>query len=151
MEAAFELDTAGYEKFAAQMIRTAETLHLTAFPRIDRDFRTLEAHRFDVEGPGWVPLADSTVRRKARKGMPEPTRILFGWGELRNSLAGHNQFTVLRVTPDEMFMGTNIPYATFHQEGGGKLPARPVVDITDLDVERWASIISLEFAVGRLL
>jgi phage gpG-like protein len=145
MEAIYEFDGAGFNAMADRMIEAAATLHVTAFPLIAADFRAASAHRFEVEGPGWSPLAASTVRRKTRKRMPQPSRILFGWGNLAESMAGRGQDAVTHVTVDVLFVGTKVPYAHFHQEGGGRLPRRPIVDVTEADVARWGTIINSQF------
>lgn len=145
MNSDFVWDGVPFDSMADSMVKVAETLHLLAFPAIDIDFRRLSDERFKDEGPGWAPLQPSTVAAKTRKRMPQPERILFGWGTLAESMGGRNSFSITETTVDSIFMGTSVPYAQYHQQGGGRLPARPVVDITEMDVARWGYIIQASF------
>jgi phage gpG-like protein len=115
------------------------------FAAVYRDFRQLEARRFDAEGPGWTPLAPSTVANRARAGVG-PSPILEVTKRLRASLTetGAND-AVLRDEGDSLFMGSKVPYAHWHQTGGstaGRPPARPEVVITEADSVRWALIVA---------
>ncbi len=75
-------------------------------------------------GQRWQPLAESTVRRKGH-----PT-ILIDSGVLRTSIT----FKTIRALPDGFIvdLGTNVPYARYHQEGRG-VPQRKVVEVTEQD------------------
>lgn len=147
MNSDFVWDGVPFDALADSMVKVAETLHLSVFPAIEIDFRRLSAERFEAQGPGWASLQPATVAAKKRRGMPQPERILFGWGTLAESMGGRNGFTITETTIDSIFMGTSVPYARYHQEGGGRLPARPIVDITEMDVARWGYIIQASFDV----
>ncbi len=46
-----------------------------------------EIHRtFDLQGPGWKPLKDITIKRKISSGAPIPEKILEEFGVMRGSL-----------------------------------------------------------------
>ena len=119
---------------------------------IQEDFHAMSARRFGAHGPGGEPLTATTVAIKARRGMPQPETPMYGTGELMFSLAGHTGHTVFEVRPDEIIMGTSVPYARYHQQGPRQirvfgrghatLPQRKVVDVTEADAARWAAIIA---------
>lgn len=140
-----EIGMAEADANLSQAILRATTLEATAFPVIAEDFRRMQAKRFDAEGPGWAPLAPSTLARKARKGYPET--ILHATGILRDSLTKVNApGSVVRMLPDEIFIGTRVPYGTYHQTGTDKMPQRKIVDLGEDDAARWGSI--LQRALG---
>jgi phage gpG-like protein len=92
-----------------------------AFERVHSLFLEIERKQFDTEGRsgsgGWAPLADSTRTRKAARG--QDPRILRSTERLFRSLTepvfGDH---ISRITEDEAFFGTKVPYAVFHQQGG---------------------------------
>lgn len=124
---------------------------------IHRLFMAVETARFDAEGPGWAPLAESTLTDKRRKGLSE--RILEATGKMRASFtdpsaAGHvfEVTTGPDVTTVEMgsdyrsdtqsgrWAGTAL--AAFHQEGTDRMPARPVISDVDARAAEWAALLS---------
>lgn len=142
------LSTVGFSEADAnlsEMIVRATTLEATAFPAIAGDFRRMMRQRFDDEGPGWEPLAASTLARKAKKGYPPD--ILHATGVLRDSLTKTGAAgSVVRITPDELFIGTSDPVARHHQDGTPKMPQRKIVDLGPDESARWGSI--LQRALG---
>jgi len=135
-----------------KMAAAAATLLEVAGPAIVGDFHRMEAARFDANGPGWDPLTPATIAIKTARGMPQPERILYGQGDLLNSLTGHTEHTVVDIKPDELFVGTNVPYAQYHQsgprvikvfgKGDAKLPERILVQVREEDAARWGAILS---------
>lgn len=65
-------------------------------------------------GP-WAPLAPSTIRRKGHD------KILYDTGRLRDSIS------IGEVTPSSATVGTDAPYAPYHQFGTKKMVARPFI------------------------
>lgn len=136
-----------FEKFAAQ----AGTVQETAFPAIVEDFRDMAKRRWANNGPGWAPLSPATIDIETRLGYPDPHRIMYGHGDLMNSLTGQTKDSIVRIGPDELFMGTSIHYAQYHQQGprqirvfgkgSAKLPERPVVEVKEEDAIRWCALI----------
>jgi phage virion morphogenesis protein len=61
----------------------------------------------DPDGNPWVPLADSTRKRKAKAGREQ---ILQWHGDLRRSITR-------RPTSTDVTVGTNLPYARAQQDG----------------------------------
>lgn len=85
----------------------------------------IEKKRFADEGPGWEPLADSTKRQKSAAGYPlDP---LIREGDLLASLT--NESRAASTARMRMEWGSDVSYATYHQEGTGKMPQRKVVDV----------------------
>ena len=84
----------------------------------------LTASRFAAEGPGWAPLSEPYATYKAAHG---GGTILIYSGDLWSSFLGGSG-EVFDHSPTEMTWGTSIPYAHYHQEGTGIMPARPEID-----------------------
>ena len=108
---------------------------LEAIAQMMRD-RTEE--RFDAEGPGWTPLAESTKRRKAAEGL-DP-RILHATLALRRSLTEDDAGGYTVILNNALIFGTSVPYARFHQKGEG-LPQRKVLDFDETDERAWSKAI----------
>lgn len=70
---------------------------------------------FEVEGPGWEPLAPSTLRR--RRGGGAGAKILQDTGVLANSITGTHGPTYAEA-------GSNVPYGGFHVTGTKRMPKR---------------------------
>lgn len=101
-----------------------------AFEAMADDFASIESRRFDAEGPGWAPLAPSTLKRK--KG----GQILVETGKLKASVT-RRPFGVERIGSQDAEFGSNDPIGFYHQHGTPKMPARPVVKLTQSDRNRW--------------
>ena len=122
-----------------------------AFAAVYEDFKRIETERFDAEGPGWTPLAASTIARKLRLGQPET--ILEATGRLRASLAQAGAGSIHRDEGDAFFMGSDVPYAHWHQTGGttpGRPPQRIAVHIPEAGRVRWATILARYLAHGEI-
>jgi phage gpG-like protein len=126
-----------------------------AFEVVVESFRRLEQKRFADNGPGWPPLADSTMNPQ-NYGMPaswargnqNADQILQDSGALLSSLEGGVGSYVL-MTPFSVEMGTTVPYAHWHQTGGTRLhasgagwpPQRKIVEMTAEQAVEWSGII----------
>ena len=66
----------------------------------------------------WPPLAEKTVRRKGHG------KLLYDTGKLRDSIR------MDPPTANEAKVGTDAPYAIYHQKGTGKMPARPFIPVS---------------------
>lgn len=69
----------------------------------------------------WKPLAPSTRDQRQSLGFNAARPILVRSSKLKNS------FKVQRITKDELKIGTQIPWAQYHQTGGKNLPQRRLV------------------------
>lgn len=74
---------------------------------------------FQREGvPKWAPLSESTLKRRRQNG--RGAKILRDEGRLLNSLTERTGDSVYKLTPSSLEIGTNVPYASVHQDGGEK-------------------------------
>ena len=73
---------------------------------------------FAQEGPGWAPLAESTLRIREDPTAP----ILQQSRALITSVINH---PVLEISRKNLLYGTANPYAQFHEHGTSRMPARP--------------------------
>lgn len=116
-----------------------------AFEAIEESFYNIEARWFSTEGQGsWPDLADTTLDRKAYIG--GAGGILYRTGDLSISLtqkggAGSIIEDGFSGPAPMLFMGTDIPYAIYHQDGTNHMPARPVISLSEDDVALWAGIL----------
>ena len=84
----------------------------------------------NVEKAGsWPPLAPSTLKARERrwgyyKRSPSRPGVLRWTGNLQENLERHASDSKGRMT-------WRAPYAVYHQDGGGKLPRRVVVDLSN--------------------
>ncbi|MHB1273624.1 MAG: phage virion morphogenesis protein [Rhodanobacter sp.] len=82
------------------------------------------------DGAPWSPLSPRYARRKdkLRPGLP----LL----KFDNHMLGDQ--LVWQVEGDSVLIGTNAPYGARQQFGGGGIPARPWLGLSDLDEEQIA-------------
>ena len=121
--------------------------------RVRKIYRRAEKQRFDTRGPGWAPLAQSTIERKARGNM-DP-RILRARGDLYDSLVksrAENQVNVKR--PDSFRFGTSVPYARYHEyakkmSGPGHVPTRELVGLSEHDLHDIAGVLGEFIVLGQ--
>lgn len=104
--------------------------------------------RFERRGPGWPPLAASTVERKAQQSL-DP-RILRATGELYKSLTEPSlRSEANRATPRALGYGTTVPYAGYAHRGTRDEPQRKLIDLAAGDMRKIVSIIGGYIATGR--
>jgi phage gpG-like protein len=127
-----------------------------AYDALYATFRKIEAKRFNAEGPGWAELAPSTV---AQRGSDHPILVAPDGrgrrsGQLRRSLTTKGaKGAVVEPLPDGLFMGTDDPLAKVHHKGTDragrdhttKIPARPLIDLTEADAELFGGVLSEYF------
>jgi phage gpG-like protein len=65
----------------------------------------------------WAPLAESTVKNKSKN----KDKVLVLSGLLKDS------FSIGEVTDQRATVGTDRPYAVFHQTGTKNMPRRPII------------------------
>lgn len=80
-----------------------------------------------VDGVGWRPVSGVTAlfRTKSKvkkledlKDLPEKVKPLADTGVLRNSIAGGGPQAIKKVSGHGVVVGTSVPYAELHQDGG---------------------------------
>lgn len=104
---------------------------IPAWLLIGASFREMETMDFADEGPGWAPTVPDSRQLS----------ILVRTGALKESLID----AFPEMGPSNMFIGTHVPYARYHQEGfvhlgGTSVPARPPVQISDGVIAVWIKI-----------
>lgn len=92
------------------------------------------AEQFASEGRhasgGWKPLADSTLREKARLGFGS-RGILERTLDLERSLTVRGDANqILEIEPDALTFGSSLRYGDYHQLGRG-VPQRRPVELTE--------------------
>lgn len=105
--------------------------------RVRQEFNRIEKEHFAAEGNGrsgkWAALSSPYDAIKAKKyGTP----ILQRTKRLYKSLTQKTSDSVVEEQDLELTLGTSVPYATYHQKGTKRMPARPPVDLTDEQKDR---------------
>ncbi len=149
----FELtfEVAGDIQLARSFSRFADDVKdlSEAFTEIAQDFhQTVEKKQFESEGSygsgGWKPLSDNPAGKgyATWKARNFPGRsLLVQTGLLKGSLMGENPYGIEDIQPLQLKVGTKLEYALYHQKGTSKMPARPVIDLTEADKTRFTKII----------
>lgn len=86
------------------------------------------ARNFSAEGRlnvPWASLAASTAERKVKGVRRGYDHILVGIGPGGGTLRA--SFTQFSYDNDSASVGSDIPYAEFHEDGGPNLPRRPML------------------------
>jgi hypothetical protein len=130
-----------FAEFAKQLAVAASRVR----PDLERDLlaigelqKTMAAEYIGREMPFWQPLAESTIRDKARKGFEVPAPLL-RTGDMRESLAVQVEPTPLGV---EMAVGSDNPIALYQEMGTPTIPPRPFLAPS--------LVASLEYAQDKL-
>lgn len=103
------------------------------WPRIAAVFHEQERMQFDASGAGpsgaWASLSARYGAWKARRYPGQP--LMVRTGRLRASLLEASADSIVDMSEAiRMRIGTAVPYAIYHQRGGGFLPRRKLVDLT---------------------
>jgi hypothetical protein len=99
-----------------------------AWPAIFTLFTGYSEKRWQEEGPGWPPLAESTKETKARKN--QDPRLMRVTGALQKSLvADRARGGIRKKSRYQLVYGSKVFYARFHQTGRGT-PKRVLVEVT---------------------
>jgi phage gpG-like protein len=131
-----------------------------ALASIAEDFRRMVAEQFATQGESggtpWAGLAPSTRRRKKRGGS-----ILNDTGALLQSLVDPDEPGHVEAADNlSLEIGTDLPYAMFHQTGAGwgtglsslppaprhgrGVPMRPILVLTSDYQDRWVGFVLQE-------
>ncbi len=95
-----------------------------------KDFYSIEMKQFLSEGRGrWRPLSPEYAAWKNAKYPGRPLLVLRG--DLKRSLVSQSHSdSVYKPTRSQMEIGTSAQYASYHQTGTSKMPARKPIDFT---------------------
>lgn len=107
----------------------------SVWPNVATEFYALEGEQFDSEGAAgssgkWAPLSPAYKRWKETHFPGQP--ILKLTGALSESLTSAEALDAIFIAdPDQLTLGSGVPYARAHQRGGGNLPARPPISLNE--------------------
>jgi phage gpG-like protein len=110
------------------------------WPNVIREFYLIEAEQFESEGAAgasgrWAALSD--VYAKYKQVAHPDKGILRADDDLYQSLTDPEAAgAILRPEPDGLTIGTSVPYATAHQRGTRKMPARPPISFSEAQKRR---------------
>ena len=117
-----------------------------AMRAIMASFHAIERERFANEGPGWEPLAPSTITyRISHRFNAGP--ILFRTGTLEDSFTGGGNSTNV-ATSNFMEVTSHVEYANFHQDGGPNLPQRQIIHLNENTLLLWREILQVYIMTG---
>lgn len=131
-----EADVAGDKQVSRELLRLgARSANMApALRKVAGLVAGSSGRRFASQGPGWAPLAQSTLTQRALEGTG--SRILDRSGALKASVSGVGApGQQLVVTDSFLLFGTTVPYAGFHQKGAPNagIPARKIFDLNAAD------------------
>lgn len=106
---------------------------------VQREFWKIENEQFASQGAkgaggAWKPLTRPYAIQKAKRYGVKT--ILRASDALYHSLTGETGDTILLKDKQEFGIGTSLPYAPYHQRGGGRLPKRAVIDFSEIQKTR---------------
>lgn len=149
------LDSFGDQQLSRRLLRFTDRVDdmRPALRVIADDFLDIQKSQFTSQGRygsgGWRPLAPTTVASKARRG--HDPHILHATLRLRKSLTSkYGPDVVRKITRNEMFVGTRVPYAKHHQHGAprARLPQRRPVELPARDRKNWMKILQRYLVEG---
>ena len=87
---------------------------------------------FEAGGrPQWAPLVTTTVDKKSRMGVSDPSKVLVHSGAMRTAATNSKSY---KITKDKL---TAAPFATrywiYHQKGTGHVPQRVIMNLQAAD------------------
>lgn len=103
------------------------------WPEVQKTFLEIESDQFASGGAkgasgDWEDLAPSTIEKKGFMGSFK----LIESGDLKASVSRKGaKGQIYDPQPLELTLGTSIPYAIYHQRGTKRMPARPVIDLSE--------------------
>lgn len=110
------------------------------WPRVAQEFYTIEVQQFQSQGAHgasgrWAALSPAYAKYKAIAFPGQP--ILRATTGLFESMTSPDALdSIFRMDAQEMTIGTQREGATAHQRGSGRMPARPIISLTEADKRR---------------
>lgn len=142
------------------------TLQLTGADRAMSMDRDLAARARDLR-PAWRAIEQASARHQDRlfdtrgasggSGAWAPKKsprgkLLQKTRRLRKGVARPGGERVFLYTKQEVYLwSTRVPYAAFHHNGSGALPARRLIDPSPRDIDEYAEILTHWILDGRAL
>jgi phage gpG-like protein len=155
----FEMDVFGDIQFAQELRRweAAASDMSPVFEAITLDFFAIEHAQFASQGARsarWQELSDNPPGHgyKSWKSRHYPGQpIMQREGDLMESLTSPMK-AARRITADDMFVGTDVSYAVYHQSPlpRTKIPLRRLVSLTESDRRRWRDYLQRFLATGEV-
>ena len=127
----------------ARAIETRPLLEMFA-----AQLREITQETFESEGPGWAPLAASTVERKGNSTIGRETDAMMD--SLTSEGAGH----IEEIFGDELVWGTaltneeGVPYPAIFHGGRAGQPARPLFEFDSADLRRFTKAVQTYLVMG---
>ncbi|WP_029136171.1 phage virion morphogenesis protein [Nakamurella lactea] len=126
------IDIDGDQQLHRQLLRWTDRLTdaSPAFDRMASTVATIEQQQFSSQGGygsgGWSPLSPRYRAWKMRHYPGKP--ILERTGALKRSLTDR-PFGIEQINETEMTIGTEVPYARYHQRGTDRMPRRRPLEL----------------------
>lgn len=120
----------------------------SVWPSVSREFYAIELEQFESQGAAgasgrWAPLSDAYARFKVRAFPGEP--ILQATHALKDSMTSPDALDSIFIPePQQLTIGSKREGARAHQRGGGRLPARPIISLTEAQKRRIQKAIQSE-------
>ena len=141
------IETVGAERFVRGFNRYVEEIQdfTEIFELLYLDFLEIETRNFSAEGTPakWVALSPNYAKWKAKHAPGRPLLVLSGAmrASLTSRTGSSDQIRDINGRAKTARFGTADRKAKWHQSGTRRMPARPVVQLTDADKQRWAKAI----------
>jgi phage gpG-like protein len=121
-----------------------------AWEVIATSFQRAERRQFATEGAyasgGWAPLSPKYAAWKERHYPGQPILVLTG--DLKRSLT-ERPFGIEVIEPQRMRIGSDVEHGAYHQGGGGNLPRRRPVELTESLRRSWVKTIQRWIVTGK--
>lgn len=133
----FVIEVMGAEQYVRGLDRFTEGIQdlRPAWLYVAPALRTAIQQQFESEGghggQGWAPLNPRYAAWKEAQHSGQPLLVISG--RMRGSLVGTTPDTIYEARPLSLRLGTRVPYASFHQRGTRKMPARPIIQLSEAD------------------
>jgi phage gpG-like protein len=150
----FTLEVLGETQIDRTFLRMADNARTTEklWEEILKTLRLIEQVQFLTEGShgsgGWAPLAESTLKAKARKN--QDPWIERATTDLFNSLTGESSDSIAEVHQDWLRYGTSLPYAIFQQTGTSRMLQRRLVQLTEIERKELAKMVQRYIMTGEI-
>jgi phage gpG-like protein len=150
----FTLEVLGETQIDRTFLRMRDNARTTEklWEEMLKVLRLIEQVQFLTEGQhgsgGWAPLAESTVKAKARKRqapwIERATQTLF------KSLTGEDEGSLAEISEDWLKYGTTVPYAMFQQTGTVNMPQRRLVQLTEVERKELTKMVQRFIMTGEI-